>query len=41
MLPFIQECTHQKHKNENIQDYNFAYGFVWVQYLVSNIKRGT
>jgi hypothetical protein len=28
-------------KNENIQDYNFAYDFVWVRNLVSDTKGGT
>jgi hypothetical protein len=31
----------KKSKNENIQDYNFPYDFVWVQNLVSNTNGGT
>jgi hypothetical protein len=30
-----------KSKNENIQDYNFVSGFVWVQNLVSDTKGET
>jgi hypothetical protein len=31
----------QKHKNQNIQNYNLACGSVWVWNLVSDIKGGT
>jgi hypothetical protein len=46
LLPFSPEpsvfpSVDLKSKNENIQDYNFACGFLWVQNLVSGTKGGT
>jgi hypothetical protein len=45
LLPFSPEpsvfpCVVKKSKNENIQDYDFACGFVWVRNMVSDTKRG-
>jgi hypothetical protein len=45
MLPTIQSSVFpsvvKKSKIENIQDYNFACGFLWVRNLVSDTKGGT
>jgi hypothetical protein len=43
MLPFSPKpsvvlSVIKKSKNENIQDYNLAFDFVWMQNLVSDTK---
>jgi hypothetical protein len=38
---FVFSAAVQKHKNYNIQNYNFACGSAWVRNLVSDIKGGT
>jgi hypothetical protein len=38
LLPYC--LLSKKSKNENIQNYNFACGFVWVRNLVSDTKEG-
>jgi hypothetical protein len=40
-LLFDEEICVSIKKNENIQNYNFACGSVWMQNLVSKIKGGT
>jgi hypothetical protein len=45
LLPFSPEpsifpSVVKKSKNENMQNYNFACGFVWVRNLVSDNKEG-
>jgi hypothetical protein len=39
--PSVFSSVVKKSKNLNIQDYNFACGFVWMQNLVSDTKGGT
>jgi hypothetical protein len=40
-MPSVFPSAVKKFKNENIQDYNFVCGSVWVRNLVSDIKGGT
>jgi hypothetical protein len=39
--PSVFSVAVEKLKNENIQDYSFICGSVWVLNLVSDIKEGT
>jgi hypothetical protein len=39
--PSVFPSVVKKSKNENIRDYNFVFGFVWVRNLVSDTRGGT
>jgi hypothetical protein len=39
--PSVFPSVVKRYKNENLQGYNFACGFVWVRNLVSDTKGGT